>query len=580
MCLEDETRDYFVGPMPVNDFMHCFLEWPATDYKDLEYTPDFSGMHIPIGSMCQLFVSLGHIPSFCSSTDRRFAVRQIDSMKKLSMEMIDFVDTSKSGDTSWLSHGLAPTISGYTPGSGLRAAKFAAMHIWGELKNKRQDDPFNDPPKTATDRERAECVFLGDSDGHRKTLGQLISYAVAQMGSSFRTHCFSFFVAGDTVRFIRWDRGGVIVTEALNYVENPKKFAEFFRRFDRLTPAQRGLDQTVTEPTAEELVLAKAALMTRENVTEITESSKDRNALLDEATYYKFSVREPGASEPSYFIGALFPSQIPDTLVSRATHGLPVYNLQTKEVNFMKDTWRADKDDLISEGDTYKLLHEKGVKHIIPLVSYGDVYLQSGVRAVSTLPYSPPSNRVAPRKTKSSGSAREKGQSSLEVPGDIPVHVGVPGIASVPALPTPPATIASSPEQSPAPPGEPRDTTPPTPTRPPVAQSNGTADAGSKRATRSGYSSAQPQSSKVRPRTDSQLDDVHVSVSHRAALGRWAIKPRRGPNLHRLHRYIHHRLVLEKVCRALTRFRSTKEMVTAVRDAIEGARLWFYSFSR
>ena len=50
--------------------------------------------------------------------------------------------------------------------------------------------------------------FLHDSKAGKDTLGQITSYAAAQLGTQFQTHAFSVFILRDTARILQWDRSG------------------------------------------------------------------------------------------------------------------------------------------------------------------------------------------------------------------------------------------------------------------------------------------------------------------------------------------------------------------------------------
>ena len=83
-------------------------------------------------------------------------------------------------------------------------------------------------------------------------LGQITSYAVAQLGSQFRTCVYSILIVKDSARIIQWDRTGTIVTEAIPYNTNPA-IAELFCRYHKAPSKVRGVDDTITQPTVDEI---------------------------------------------------------------------------------------------------------------------------------------------------------------------------------------------------------------------------------------------------------------------------------------------------------------------------------------
>ncbi|KAG2059151.1 hypothetical protein BDR06DRAFT_828270, partial [Suillus hirtellus] len=62
------------------------------------------------------------------------------------------------------------------------------------------------------------------------TLGQIMSYTAAQLGTQFCTHVFSVLIVCDCAQIIRWDREGAIVTSTINYNNEPD-LADFFHHY-------------------------------------------------------------------------------------------------------------------------------------------------------------------------------------------------------------------------------------------------------------------------------------------------------------------------------------------------------------
>ena len=62
---------------------------------------------------------------------------------------------------------------------------------------------------------------------------------------------FSFGVVlyGEKGRLLRWDRSGVIYTEAFEWAKQPDTLFEFFWRLNFLSQVDRGYDTTVTSVT-------------------------------------------------------------------------------------------------------------------------------------------------------------------------------------------------------------------------------------------------------------------------------------------------------------------------------------------
>ncbi|THH27068.1 hypothetical protein EUX98_g7121 [Antrodiella citrinella] len=91
-------------------------------------------------------------------------------------------------------------------------------------------------------------------------VGQIGTYAAAQMSRQHRVFLFSLFVYGDFMRIIRWDRSGALITAAIDYRRYPRVLAEFLYRYSHMTRAQRGWDTTVERGTSEDAKMLTAAI--------------------------------------------------------------------------------------------------------------------------------------------------------------------------------------------------------------------------------------------------------------------------------------------------------------------------------
>ncbi|KAJ8703455.1 hypothetical protein PTI98_002076 [Pleurotus ostreatus] len=87
----------------------------------------------------------------------------------------------------------------------------------------------------------ARYPFENDTEGGRKTRGQIASYAGVIMAMQFRSHLFSVLICGKYARFIRWDRSCAIVSRRFDYTLYPNILFNFYHRFAQLTDTQRGL---------------------------------------------------------------------------------------------------------------------------------------------------------------------------------------------------------------------------------------------------------------------------------------------------------------------------------------------------
>lgn len=115
---------------------------------------------------------------------------------------------------------------------------FAQSDCFGEMKLDSSQDPFTASTDSKTGVKESEAAML--------TLGQICAYSGITLHSSFRKHLFTFLVTGNTMRFIRWDRRGAVVTRAFNYAERHATVFGFFTRYCQLTRQQRGFEPSVS----------------------------------------------------------------------------------------------------------------------------------------------------------------------------------------------------------------------------------------------------------------------------------------------------------------------------------------------
>lgn len=99
----------------------------------------------------------------------------------------------------------------------------------------------NDPFEDHQDRDTRPLA-----QDRLKVLGQLTAYADRVFAYQHRTAVYMLFVIGSEFRFLRWDRSGVFVTQKVDYVEHTATLVEFLLGFLVLDEASQGLDITAT----------------------------------------------------------------------------------------------------------------------------------------------------------------------------------------------------------------------------------------------------------------------------------------------------------------------------------------------
>ncbi len=239
-----------------------------------------------------------------------------------------------------------------------------------EFKWDPTDDPFGDvvyqPPRDVDTSTSGKRFFVRNTKLARDTLGQISSYAAAQLSAQFRTHIFSVLIVRDTARLLRWDRTGTIVTEAIEH--NKCSFlADFFSRYSMASDAGRGKDESISKPSSDEEIVARRILQCNENVPLV-----------------KLSI--PGLHGPRYFITST-PEAAMYTPPGRATRGFRAHDISENKLVFVKDSWRIDMPDIQAEGMVYKVLTEANVRNVPRCVASGDI-LPADYHATKTHTYS------------------------------------------------------------------------------------------------------------------------------------------------------------------------------------------------
>ncbi|KAL5526900.1 hypothetical protein ACEPAF_8627 [Sanghuangporus sanghuang] len=368
-----ETHKYFLGPMPVDEFLDAFLK-PTHNYGTRSNSSS-KGLDFQIDGTWRL--------------ETMMYEPLVAALEKLNLSNLCFKITANNGDPDWVVEDLAPDISVYSKdrwNNRLRAktdfdkdhsdTDFSSMEVPTEIKLRARSDPFKDL-KDGDDVTKHQ--FVKTDNASQEIIGQISAYASAQMGMTFRTHCFSVFIAGNIARLIRWDRAGAVVTRSFKYMEIPW-LLDFFKRYDRLSEFQRGWDRTVHPLKLSEASKARDALIQQRFSNETEEEFEERSSYFRNARYYKFLVpvlpkgQETCAVRAKTFIGA-FPRRWACSLLGRNSRGTPVYDPETGGIHWLKDSWRIDMKTVVVEHESYEKMEQCNVRNLIPLLTAGDVRL-------------------------------------------------------------------------------------------------------------------------------------------------------------------------------------------------------------
>jgi hypothetical protein len=270
---------------------------------------------------------------------------------------------------------------------------FQKMEMFVEFKHGNTSDPF------ATEEKNFPKLFKNTCASR----GQITLYSVRQQAYQFRTSILTVGIFGNVVRLFRWERTGCKVTVPIKYSteEGNRQLTEFFLRLDRMAddPEARGWDPTVEEATKEEIKDFTKAVRTvckrrpkseRKEAYEQMEAEGEKKA--SDSMFLKLvdSVGHPsryqrrkvcvleGEVARGYIVGR--PTSVLKAPTGRATRGFAAMSMETKELVFLKDSWRPDVEGIQPEDSWYQMLLNKdlkeheGMKYIGAYSHGSDVY--------------------------------------------------------------------------------------------------------------------------------------------------------------------------------------------------------------
>ncbi|KAK0201474.1 hypothetical protein DFS33DRAFT_989233 [Desarmillaria ectypa] len=311
-CIEQTLKDldqsmesHWIGPMPPEEFI-------STLPSDTRYSQEHSGI--------------------------------FDSLPQ------DFVDTQ---DLRSLFFGLLPPLL-VAPADLIDQSKTRYLNWDFDIT---EEEPFNDPPVTSNHNINRQHPWIVDTPPASSTRGRMVKRARDLYTSQRRSHLYSILIGQTYARFLRWDRGAVLVSRSFPYRQQPHLLIEFLSRFAKLSPEVMGYDDTVTLASAEEESLARNAL-------------RDYLDLLLPCQFFKVHVSDTLGPGCGVIVGP--PIAEATTVVGRCTTGFPVYNLATHQVEFLKDGWR-DETMHGKESEFLRTLNNNRVRYVPTLICGGDV---------------------------------------------------------------------------------------------------------------------------------------------------------------------------------------------------------------
>ncbi|KAI0792916.1 hypothetical protein C8Q75DRAFT_731483 [Abortiporus biennis] len=272
---------------------------------------------------------------------------------------------------------------------------------------------------TAALHKNPDKPFLLDGEIHKTALGQIGEYAVEIMRRQHRKFLFSILTVANTIRFVRWDRCGIIATEPIDFVKDLTTFIKFFYRFGHMSDADRGMDETVIKASPEDERVLET--FKAEQLPSLVKSHKEmfKEAFdlegieeqdwplvkievkkLEDTDSDSEPVRAPHSSENTDVDSSTsssprgpsskpirllirYPRVSPRSPFGRSTKGFVALDMDEMKLKFLKDCWRYDDERYHPELEVYKRLQAANVENIAKVDGGGDVVDAQGVPQVT-----------------------------------------------------------------------------------------------------------------------------------------------------------------------------------------------------
>ncbi|KAI0311381.1 hypothetical protein OF83DRAFT_1151294 [Amylostereum chailletii] len=210
-----------------------------------------------------------------------------------------------------------------------------------------------------------------------QALGRSASFAQSMFENAPRVFAFSIILRDQQASFVRWDALGAIYSEWFDWTKTDL-LADFFWRFGHLDAAQRGFDTSVTTASKNEAKIARDAFKEEKKRRDYIDipSQKDKLYRIEVWDGRKAHIVVAGRPQAISFS---FGSGIHNEYV-----GVDVTDPVAPLVR-IKDVWRKDSPDLLSEAEVYPRLMKQGVPHLPDFRYGGDVLEFPAPKDIATL---------------------------------------------------------------------------------------------------------------------------------------------------------------------------------------------------
>ncbi|EIW53037.1 uncharacterized protein TRAVEDRAFT_53454 [Trametes versicolor FP-101664 SS1] len=285
---------------------------------------------------------------------------------------------------------------------------------------------------------------------------QLLAYASNTFQYQHRTALYSLLINGDKFRGMYWDRAGLIVTNAINYLENPGSLLQFLWAFASLSDERQGLDPTATLlvegsdeyelmdawavdnpaldmpfqeladvsefPDSDTLPPPGAAGNTHQNTSQPSQPlfkyvrENLRKSLVKDWPRYRLLV---GEDEHEFLVA--YPAFEATSMFGRGTRGYIACDVKNNKFVWLKDSWRPFYEGVEQEGVYLETMASKlDIKLNLPtVVAHGDVlqqttYIAGYTTDGRTRSVSPPAESASDESTRGKKRPREEVEAEPE----------------------------------------------------------------------------------------------------------------------------------------------------------------------
>ena len=299
--------------------------------------------------------------------------------------------------------GFMTPLQGVETGPNASAARARMSWDWADLLIEVEPNEKRFPwTASALDLQSEEA---------QEARGQLVEYAAEIMGCQHRTFLFMVVVCGVAARLVRFDRNGALVSTSFDYMRKSSALGRFLYGLysPRRSRKARGYDPTATLASDEDALLLRKACELFSLPPGSAQYFRLKESAMSDSPIYKLSITarwsEDGGpvrknlrvSTKVYLVGR--PLQLPQSIMGKGTRPFVAcdleqlrnaqvaadenesYNLEPGAIVFIKDYWRVDSPEVMTEQEVYHCLWKSAEKAKVQMfptpVGAGDVsYLE------------------------------------------------------------------------------------------------------------------------------------------------------------------------------------------------------------